>query len=395
MKSKLYFPGLNGVRFIAALLVVVDHTEELKGHFGTRALWSDEYSAHLGSVGVTVFFALSGYLITYLLLVERSVSGTLDIKHFYLRRVLRIWPIYYLLTVLSFFVFPHIAVLQIPHYSQDVQVDFIAKLAMFVFLLPNVAFIVLETVPFANVLWSVGVEEQFYLFWPWLVKSARYPVVVALGVFLVIKAAALVMPDKTLALIFARTRFSCMLIGAGGAYVYFFRKHLIERYVFASAAQILAWVALLFLIFWKPRFPYPASVLQHELIAALAALLILNIAHNGHTIVRLENRVTDHLGKLSYGIYVYHLIGVVCAIRFLRGVYVDHGGGFIAWSMAVSLLALGISVALAQISYRYIEAHFLRQKLKFSVLVSGDLAHGQSDLASATHDEKTQQSRAC
>jgi len=143
-------------------LVIIDHTGLFKSYLGYPTLWANSYSAYLGAFGVSIFFVLSGFLITYLLLEEQQ-EAPIRIRHFYLRRILRIWPIYYLLVVLGFFVIPHLDFFQVPTYSSDMG-DSLHRLLLFVGLAANVAFVYLPTVPFANVLWSVAVEEQFYLF---------------------------------------------------------------------------------------------------------------------------------------------------------------------------------------------------------------------------------------
>src|ERR1043165_7686953 len=170
--SRIYFPGLNGVRFIAAFLVILDHLELFKSYFQIRSFWSEAFSSHLGQFGVTIFFVLSGYLITYLLLLEKKETG-ISIKRFYIRRILRIWPLYFIIMMLGFFVFPHFAFLDIPTYS-PVGDNFLEKFLLFLFFLTNVAFVYFPGVPYANVLWSVAVEEQFYLIWPNVIKKARY-----------------------------------------------------------------------------------------------------------------------------------------------------------------------------------------------------------------------------
>src|SRR3954471_16382358 len=110
----IYFPNLNGLRFIAALLVIIHHTEQIKDLFGLNSHWKNYHIWILGKLGVTLFFVLSGFLITYLLLTEKKEFNTIFIKNFYIRRILRIWPLYYLVTILSFFVLPHISFLNIP-----------------------------------------------------------------------------------------------------------------------------------------------------------------------------------------------------------------------------------------------------------------------------------------
>ncbi len=170
-RESIHLPGLNGVRFWAAFLVLLDHLELFKPYFGITQFWSEAQSAHLGRTGVTVFFVLSGFLITYLLLKEKELGG-IGIRNFYVRRILRIWPLYYLIVALCFFVAPYIGILQVEGYAEAVHNDLAAKLFLFVAMMANVAFVLLPTVPFGNVLWSVAVEEQFYLFWPHLMKRA-------------------------------------------------------------------------------------------------------------------------------------------------------------------------------------------------------------------------------
>ena len=101
MEEKIYFKGLNGIRAIAALAVVFSHTTGMLSMFGLskfifgKTIDGTSVSTSLAGFGVTIFFALSGFLITYLLLQEKKNNAIINLKHFYLRRVLRIWPLYY------------------------------------------------------------------------------------------------------------------------------------------------------------------------------------------------------------------------------------------------------------------------------------------------------------
>ena len=91
--KKIYFPNLNGLRFIAAFMVIVHHVEQFKSLFGLENVFHESpFISIVGKLGVVLFFVLSGFLITYLLLVEEEVTGTISIKSFYIRRFLRIWP---------------------------------------------------------------------------------------------------------------------------------------------------------------------------------------------------------------------------------------------------------------------------------------------------------------
>ena len=93
------------MRFFAALAVVITHVELLKGQYGKPNLWqSNKLIFELGALGVVFFFVLSGFLITYLLLEEKTTTNTINIKKFYLRRILRIWPLYIRIFVAGFFI---------------------------------------------------------------------------------------------------------------------------------------------------------------------------------------------------------------------------------------------------------------------------------------------------
>ena len=97
-KNIKLFPGLNSLRFMAAFLVLMHHSETIKSKHGIVNFdWLGLFKN--GGNAVTFFFVLSGFLITYLLLKERHKTATTSIKNFYLKRVLRIWPLYFLLVL--------------------------------------------------------------------------------------------------------------------------------------------------------------------------------------------------------------------------------------------------------------------------------------------------------
>jgi peptidoglycan/LPS O-acetylase OafA/YrhL len=272
--KKIQFPGLNGVRFIAAFLVIVDHTELFKSYLGYPTLWANSYSAFLGAFGVSIFFVLSGFLITYLLLEEQQ-EAPIRIRHFYLRRILRIWPLYYLILGLAFFVIPYVDFFQVPMYSKDMG-DFLPQLLLFLGLAANVAFVYLPTVPFANVLWSVAVEEQFYLFWPNVVRIKRYllwMMLLLLSGYLALKFFAGSV-DRQFELLVIRTRFSAMIIGGIGAYLVFHQNEIIPL-LYHRVVQLT--LLLLFVCMGLDWIDYYSLVwLQDELISLVVCGLILN-----------------------------------------------------------------------------------------------------------------------
>ena len=385
--KKIHFPGLNGVRFIAALLVIIDHTELFKSYLGLPTLWSNSYSAYLGAFGVSIFFVLSGFLITYLLLEEQT-EGPIQIKHFYIRRILRIWPLYYLIVLLGFFVVPHIDFLQVPNYSADMG-DYLGRFLLFAGLAANVAFVYFPTVAFANILWSVAVEEQFYLFWPHMVKIKQKLLSVMLSLlllYLTLKFYAGELDPKFEELVI-RTRFSSMIIGGIGAYLVFHQKPFIQllyhRWVQGGLLLLFVFMGMDWIDFQS------LAWIQDELISLVVCGLIINIATNPHTLVSLENRGFAYLGKLSYGLYVYHLFAVVLVLKGLPVVLpLQEWSVWISYPVTLGSILL-LTTGISHLSYTFFESYFLRKKVRFSTVLSGDLVGEKEKKNEARKDAKT------
>src|SRR3989344_4809022 len=109
-QNRIYFYGLDEIRAIAALLVYFHHVELFKNRESHSSLYQVKYTGHfiwnIGHNSVICFFVLSGFLITYLLLKEKEKIGTVKIKEFYIRRILRIWPLYFFVAFIGFVLLP-------------------------------------------------------------------------------------------------------------------------------------------------------------------------------------------------------------------------------------------------------------------------------------------------
>ncbi|MEI7803501.1 MAG: acyltransferase, partial [Bacteroidota bacterium] len=177
-RNKIFFPNLDSLRFAAFFAVFLSHV--LLIHFPDSAYFSFasfiRNHAKTGVLGVNFFFVLSGFLITYLLLKERNENGDFNIPKFYVRRIFRIWPLYFAIVLFSFVVVP--LLMPLLH-----KVFFEQSPAIFYFTFTvNFAFII-GYFPYSSLLvalWSISVEEQFYFFWPWLLKFFKRNIFVLL-----------------------------------------------------------------------------------------------------------------------------------------------------------------------------------------------------------------------
>jgi peptidoglycan/LPS O-acetylase OafA/YrhL len=370
-KNTLYFPNLNGVRFIAAFWVIVHHIEQFKEKFGfINHQFSTRFVRMIGPLGVFLFFVLSGFLITSLLLVEKERTKTIDIASFYMRRVLRIWPLYFLTVFLGLFVLPEIPFLNIPDETVFIRENFTEKIILYLFILPNVVTGVFKHIPYLSQNWSIGVEEQFYYFWPWVIRQTKTTrlllvMIVFFFFFYFLRSlTVLYMPEigwwKYLNEFIKSLRITCMILGAIGAYFTYFQPNSqFIKILFHKITQWILYISLIGLLF----FGVYIKGINQEFYALIFTLILMNLAKNPDSILSLENPVFDYLGKISYGLYMYHTIAVVIGVKIAMNFQQSN------WvSYPISNL---LTISISALSYQYFEKPFLKIKSKFTTVRSG------------------------
>jgi peptidoglycan/LPS O-acetylase OafA/YrhL len=367
VEKKRYFPNLNGIRCIAALLVVFHHLEQAKHALGISNIYEWPIIQHAGRLGVGLFFVLSGFLITYLLLEERGRFGNVDAKKFYLRRVFRIWPIYFLIIGLSFFVFPHIELLSYPGVEEKLTVDLPERLGLLLLVLPNFAFVLYDLPYWCAQTWSIGVEEQFYYLWPWLIKypKRRIPIIIF---FLAITAGILYLGlqmvnpsdevrEEMITTFLGQFRIQTMALGGFCAWLVYKEKENVLRVVFRKDLQIVAYALLAALFLSGVHF---TGFL--EVYAVFFAFFVLNVSCNKDTIISLQNPFMDYMGRISYGLYVYHVFVIVLIINILNKYLPEWNGT--SYQIGLYILSFVGSVTVASLSYSYFEKPLLAFKDK-------------------------------
>eukprot|EP00388_Colpodella_angusta_P012414 GDKJ01031493.1.p2 GENE.GDKJ01031493.1~~GDKJ01031493.1.p2 ORF type:complete len:369 (-),score=-9.89 GDKJ01031493.1:51-1157(-) len=366
--SKIYFPNLNGLRTIAAFLVVIHHVEQFKKILGRPNYFDNPFIKITGKTGVILFFVLSGFLITYLLIKEKQVTKTISIPDFYKRRVLRIWPLYFLLIVISFFILPRIPFFNIGEASALVADNFSIKILFFVLFMPNLALGLFPPVPYASQAWSIGYEEQFYLFWPWIVKfrqNLKVIIISLVSLFYLSSILAFTVFREMLAdhdllkvaeIFYDFPAYDSLLIGGLLAYLSLYRISFFH-FFFKKYVQLFLYAATFSAIAFGLKVPYVNNLFY----ALMFALIIANLALNPNSIISLENRVFNYLGKISYGVYMYHSIAIVLVLKVLPRLDLDNL--FLEY-----LLSALITTAIATLSFEFFENEFIKRKIKFSKL---------------------------
>jgi|SRR6185312_14920257 len=382
-KIRTYFPNLDALRFLGALAIMLIHTGGISARNGGGISRFEQYIHNYGHPAVSMFFVLSGFLITYLLLNEKKETGTIDLKGYYVRRTLRIWPLYFLILVIGFFILP----LVLPGVSN--KFDGVIHRHYWVYLIGCIFFLSPLLKGFGGMpetfgpIWSVGVEELFYLCWPVFLRKAKNVAFLLIGVvaaviclrngfFIGVHLTGLKFSHPhifySLLEIIMEYRFSCMAIGGLAAYLLLSDRKEILNLLYRKDLQYGVYVFTIVLLIFRIGIKNPANEkfisVGHEVYAVLFAYFILNLAANPNSVLNLNYKWLNYLGKISYGIYLYHPL-----MRVLMFVSIQQIWGEQEMSKPVIILfylaTIVTTILSAMLSYEFFEKRFLNLKTKF------------------------------
>jgi peptidoglycan/LPS O-acetylase OafA/YrhL len=381
-KERIYFPNLDALRFISAISIVIFHTEQLKLRHGGETLKWLVYFEHWANIDVSVFFVLSGFLITFLLLKEKKAKGSINLKDYYIRRTLKIWPLYYTVMILAFFLLPFFASGFYGNYTWGLEDHFWISLVGVIFFLPCLPGSGGRLPESIGPSWTVRVEEAFYLFWPVIIrKSKRFIrtcciIIVAVlairGVPVLLKLLYGNNPVNAirideLAKLLLEYRVSCMAIGGIAAYLLIENNQKILNWLFRKDVQIMVYTIFAILLLLRVVIP----IANQEFYSVLTAFLILNLAANPVSVIKIGSKWMAYLGSLSYGLYMYHPIMRILSLEAVKYLFNKDVAG---WQMEALYFGftIGSTIIVSMLSYKLLEKPFLNLKKKFSFINSAE-----------------------
>ncbi len=367
-RTKLFFPNLDALRFIAFFVVFLSHVLLIHSVNEQPFSYANfiRKHAHTGVLGVNFFFVLSGFLITYLLLKEKNESGTFNILNFYGRRILRIWPVYFGIVIFSFVVLP----LVFPLFNKTFFEP--SPLVFYLTFTANFAFII-GYYPHSSLLamlWSIAVEEQFYFFWPWLLKFFKRNILLLLILIIVSNVIARILfLDYPKALYF-NTLSIISDFGIGGLIAYF-SLYKTEKLIRLFSVSKIYWLFFYFVIilgycnYEKIFTGNFMTVIERPVLGIFFGLIIIDQCFNTQRIFNAGRfAFINYLGKISYGLYCFHPLGIIFAKKILEQ-FNWFNSPFQSF-VVFPILALSITILIATISYFTVEKKILRQKHIFS-----------------------------
>jgi peptidoglycan/LPS O-acetylase OafA/YrhL len=415
MRPLRYFEHLDTLRFFAFFSVFCLHMTSFGLYYNGSAWyrWIEESLAQNGDLGVNFFFTLSGFLITNLLLQEREDTGKINIGAFYARRFLRIWPLYFILVFVGFVILPGLLKLHpesnpfppvfsiIPFDRIGYYLSFLVNFDITMHGYPS---------PVLAVLWSISVEEQFYIFWPLLIALVprKYLIYSLFGVLLFTAGFRFMQWNEIVHLFntyslgdpfvphpadvvtrFNELRNHAMLVtrfhtlsilsditmGALLAYGLFYSEKLRQYFrTLPRKSIVLPYIAAIVLIIIRDRTYsfqfYPimnwVQAIEPAVFSVIFAFIIGEQEYSEESFFKFGKiKLLSSWGKLSYGLYVWHLV-MIWMIFYLFKTFGLQPAVDSPWVYLFQIiLCLFGTIVFSKLSYRFIESPFLKLKDRF------------------------------
>ena len=356
--ARFYRPELDVLRFVAFLLVFLHHGLASSSPLLTALAGS-------GAMGLALFFMLSSYLITELLHRERVGTGTNNLKSFYIRRVLRIWPLYFAFILGDFIV----------ERFHDVHAFTPARLAAYLLLAGNwyAGAFGVSTTAIAP-LWSISVEEQFYLLWPAVHKYLnRLAIPFSIVMFLLSYAVLYhLCAEHHVHAIWENSFVEFQYFSVGALLAAALHGKAPTFHPFLRVTLFLAGLAFFFTasnsFHIKDYYASPLfSVQAPGYLCAAAGCVLVFLAMLGEPrLARIPGFV--YLGKISFGLYVFHFLMLRLSSHVVERLIARAPSLAGSANVLQLLLAFALTVIAAALSYRFFEAPILKFKSRFEYI---------------------------
>jgi peptidoglycan/LPS O-acetylase OafA/YrhL len=377
---QVHFHNLDVLRFFAAFMIVIVHgysavlgweglPEPLRKD-ATQAASTEENLNSLGfflnrliqnfDLGVEFFFLISGFLITYLMLSELNVSGKLNIPKFYMRRLLRIWPLYFLVIAIT----PFLA-----EWTDSAHPNYLWN----IFFGNNYLTIIQKSYePGLAHLWSICVEEHFYLVWPILlffVPVNRLPLLFSFLIFVSIISRWYYFETSPEWLNHTKLNTICRMdtLAIGGWIAWLMHRKPYQVTI-QGWIRLLVYVLLVLLLCFDDTHKTDSFFLvafKRLVYTGIFSFLLLNYLYNPGAWFNFKRKnILHYLGKISFGIYMYH--NILFPALFQKIIWGYKLQGFwIFW-----LLYLTIVLVISVLSYEIYEKQFLKLKDRFAIVLT-------------------------
>lgn len=358
-KSKLYFPQLDSIRGLSFISIFLFHAVIISD----KPFFLSGFIRYLHNnllLGLEVFFVLSSFLLTWLGLNEYQKRGNFSFRNYFTRRALRIWPLYFFILFLGFIIIRAIAV----YFHSEITLP---NAWYYIFFIAN--FYTIDHVFFLRLLWTISVEEQFYLFWGLCLKILYKNLVLVISILVLISISFSIYSItnhvssyfNTLTYLFD---FAC---GALAAILVFSQNKIpgrLKKLSLTGRKIFYSYLPFHFILFYfLNQFSsglandFLALICRYIFVVYMALFIARQVAYNSQDTILAKNRFLILTGRMSYGLYCYHGITITLLNLLLLKYHIEN------WIMVIIYFV--VNYAIATISYFYLERPFLNLKQKW------------------------------
>jgi peptidoglycan/LPS O-acetylase OafA/YrhL len=350
-------PNLNPLRFFLASLVILFHLPELCRNQGLP-YFNDLPIFNRGMQAVYMFFVLSGFLIIRLIYINK-LNNSFSIKRFYARRVLRIFPLYYLIVIFGLIFYNVIlSVLNIPF---EINYDFKEAILLTTFFLPNIFAFQYAPGGILEVLWSIGIEEQFYLIIaPLMFLIKKNNILKSLVVFV---SVYFIVFHINVFEVLRDYSFIYFFLFSGGIAAILEEQKKLEFFKKSIIYPIIIVITTL-VYFTTDILEFNQLWLNNFFISIIFSLFIHTLSFNNHKVI-ITNRKINYLGKISYGIYMFHVLALNAVVfLFLKFDEMKIFNDILS-IILINIFTFVLTILMAHLSFKYFESYFLKLKNKY------------------------------
>jgi peptidoglycan/LPS O-acetylase OafA/YrhL len=359
-EERIYFPELDGLRFFAFFLVFVHH-HDLLAHVPFLSVLNTR-----GWIGVDLFFVLSSFLFTKLLLAEYQKTQTISFKKFYLRRIFRIYPIYFLFAAFSLAIYIYLK-------GSINQYLGIRLIGLFTFS-DNILTAMYEynPLPYIQHLWTITFEEQFYLVVPWLIlflvrSTSKTRITLLISIFILFNLIRCILLSNDVTgralWVLPITHFESIVLGLVLGFGGF---NFLQNRIKPGVVGFIG-IALFMVLSQLPQVNQSSYwlLLSYPLVGFSTAFVLYAVLNHASLKSFFSKNIFVYLGKRSYGLYIYHLLG-----NSVAGYLIAKLSFLPTNNLASFIYSLLFTILVSILSYALIETPFLKLKKKFEVIVS-------------------------
>ncbi|MFY8021730.1 MAG: acyltransferase family protein [Bacteroidia bacterium] len=370
MKAVTHFKNIDALRFFAFAKVYLLHIPIVS------SMWWFQQIKTGGGIGVMFFFVLSGFLISWLLLNEKIAKGQINAKRFMMRRILRIWPVYFL--VLSFVYFMPVNLLE--NWGLRVIGGYEPNWTYSWSFLENYNMLLKDQFPITtplSVFWSLCIEEHFYIVWLIVMsllpmRYIKYFLMSCFPISILMRwMEPLIWQNSLMYTNDLLTNLDLFAAGGLAAYVFTMKEEAYEKFMskIPKFMQLLFVLFVLILVFLHryllPEIAYSKINLIRSCVYGIAFALLILMMVSKHSLIHFsEKHLFSKLGQLSYGLYVYHLIFIHAMMRYCEEHHINLNETLNITVFV--LLNLILSIGLSYLSKKYFEDWFLGWKRYFN-----------------------------